>query len=123
VQETRPPEAVDAILGPHAGPVLMVINSMGGCAAGRARPGMALALRHAWVPAHAATVCAGGALEATARVRESLPADPPSSPAVALFREGKPVFMWQRHQVEQRDATELAKVLTEALNQVCGQQP
>jgi putative YphP/YqiW family bacilliredoxin len=123
VQETRTPEEVDAVLGPNAGTVLMVINSMCGCAAGRARPGIALALRHASVPDLAATVFAGGDLEATARVREYLQDYPPSSPAVALFREGKPVFMLPRHQIEQRDATEIAKALTEAFDQFCGQQP
>jgi putative YphP/YqiW family bacilliredoxin len=69
-QATRTPEAVDAMLGPHSGTVLLVINSMGGCAAGCARPGIALALRHAVVPNTVATVFAGGVLEATARVRE-----------------------------------------------------
>jgi putative YphP/YqiW family bacilliredoxin len=123
VQETRTPEGVDAVLGPNAGTVMMVINSMCGCAAGRARPGIALALRHAMVPDTVATVFAGGDLEATARVREYLQDYPPSSPAVALFRDGKPVFMLQRHQIEQRDTTEIAKALTEAFDQFCGQQP
>ena len=123
VQETRTPEEVDAVLGPNAGTVLMVINSMCGCAAGRARPGIALALRHASVPDLAATVFAGGDLEATARVREYLQDYPPSSPSVALFRAGMPVFMLQRHQIEQRDATEIAQALTEAFDQFCGQQP
>ena len=123
VQETRTPEEVDAVLGPNAGTVLMVINSMCGCAAGRARPGIALALRHATLPDTVATGFAGGDLEATARVREYLQEYPPSSPAVALFSDGKPVFMLQRHQIEQRDATEIAQALTEAFDQFCGQQP
>ena len=123
VQETRTPEAVDALLGPKAGTVLMVINSMCGCAAGRARPGIALALRHAVVPDTVATVFAGGDLEATARVRAYLRDYPPSSPSVALFRDGHPVFMLHRHQIEQRDATEIAKALTEAFDQFCGKQP
>jgi putative YphP/YqiW family bacilliredoxin len=123
VQETRTPEAVDAVLGPQAGTVMMVINSMCGCAAGRARPGIALALRHAMVPDTVATVFAGGDLEATARVREYLPDYLPSSPSVALFRDGQPVFMLQRHQIEHRDATEIAKCLTEAFDQFCVQQP
>jgi putative YphP/YqiW family bacilliredoxin len=109
VQETRTPEAVDALLGSKAGTVLMVINSMCGCAAGRARPGIALALKHSVVPDTVATVFAGGDLEATARVREHLRDYPPSSPAVALFRDGQPVFMLQRHQIENRDAPEIAK--------------
>ena len=123
VQETRTPEAVDALLGQTAGTVLMVINSMCGCAAGRARPGIALALQHAMVPDKVATVFAGGDLEATARVREYLQDYPPSSPSVALFRDGKPVFMLPRHQIENRDASEIAKVLTAAFEQFCVKQP
>jgi putative YphP/YqiW family bacilliredoxin len=123
VQETRTPEEVDALLEPHAGTVMMVINSMCGCAAGRARPGIALSLRHAVLPDKVATVFAGGDLEATARVREYLHDYPPSSPSVALFREGKPVFMLQRHEIENRDASEIAKSLTEAFDQFCVQQP
>ena len=123
VEETRSPEEVDTVLGPQSGTVMMVINSMCGCAAGRARPGIALALRHAVVPAKVATVFAGGDLEATARVREYLPDYPPSSPAVALFRAGKPVFMLQRHEIENRDATEIAQILTEAFDQFCVKQP
>ena len=123
VQETRTPEDVDAMLGSKAGTVLMVINSMCGCAAGRARPGIALALKHAVVPDTVATVFAGGDLEATARVRAYLQDYPPSSPSVALFRDGTPVFMLQRHQIEQRDATDIATSLTEAFDQFCGQRP
>jgi putative YphP/YqiW family bacilliredoxin len=123
VQETRTPEAVDVMLRPQAGTVLMVINSMCGCAAGRARPGIALALQHSVLPDQVATVFAGGDLEATGHVREYLQDYPPSSPSVALFREGTPVFMLQRHEIEQRDATEIAKSLTEAFDQFCGPQP
>jgi putative YphP/YqiW family bacilliredoxin len=122
VQETRTPEEVDALLRPQAGTVLMVINSMCGCAAGRARPAIALSLGHAMVPDKVATVFAGGDLEATARVREYLHDYPPSSPSVALFRDGQPVFMLHRHQIENRDATEIAKSLTEAFDQFCGPQ-
>jgi putative YphP/YqiW family bacilliredoxin len=119
VQETRTTEEVDALLGPQSGTVMMVINSMCGCAAGRARPGIALSLRHGVLPDSVATVFAGGDLEATARVREYLPDYPPSSPSVALFKDGKPVFMLQRHQIENRDATEIAKSLTQAFDQFC----
>jgi len=122
VQETRTPEDVDATLGAHGGTVMMVINSMCGCAAGRARPGIALSLQHAIVPDTVATVFAGGDLEATARVREYLHDYPSSSPSVALFKDGKPVFMLHRHQIEQRDATEIAKFLTEAFDQFCVKQ-
>jgi putative YphP/YqiW family bacilliredoxin len=122
VQETRTPAEVDVLLGQHTGTVMMVINSMCGCAAGRARPGIALSLKHAMLPDTVATVFAGGDIEATARVREYLPAYPPSSPSVALFRDGKPVFMLQRHEIENRDASEIAKSLTEAFDQFCVKQ-
>jgi putative YphP/YqiW family bacilliredoxin len=79
-------------------------------------------LQHAIVPDTVATVFAGGDLEATARVREYLHDYPPSSPSVALFKDGKPVFMLHRHQIEQRDATEIAKFLTEAFDQFCVKQ-
>jgi putative YphP/YqiW family bacilliredoxin len=102
---------------------MMVINSMCGCAAGRARPGIALALQHSVLPDQVATVFAGGDLEATGRVREYLQDYPPSSPSVALFRDGQSVFMLQRHEIEHRDATEIAKSLTEAFDQFCGPQP
>ena len=122
VQETRTPEEVDATLGSQSGTVMMVINSMCGCAAGRARPGIALALRHAVVPDKVATVFAGGDIEATARVREYLPDYPPSSPSVALFKDGKPVFMLQRHQIENRDASDIARALMEAFDRFCAKQ-
>lgn len=122
VLETRTPEEVDAVLQPQSGTVMMVINSMCGCAAGRARPGIALALRHTSLPDKVATVFAGADLEATARVREYLSDYPPSSPSVALFRDGKPVFMLHRHQIENRDAGEIAQVLTEAFDQFCGKE-
>ena len=119
VHETRSPEEVDELLRNEDGTVMMVINSMCGCAAGRARPGIALALKHAVVPAKVATVFAGGDLEATARVREYLQEYPPSSPSVALFRQGRPVFMMHRHQIEYRDATEIAHALTAAFDRYC----
>lgn len=119
VHETRSPEAVDELLRKEDGTVMMVINSMCGCAAGRARPGIALALRHSVVPARVATVFAGGDLEATARVREYLQEYPPSSPSVALFRQGRPVFMLHRHQIEYRDASEIADTLTAAFDRHC----
>jgi putative YphP/YqiW family bacilliredoxin len=122
VQETRTPAEVDAMLGPNSGTVMMVINSMCGCAAGRARPGIALSLRHAILPDKVATVFAGGDIEATARVREYLHDYPPSSPSVALFRDGKPVFMLHRHDIENRDATEIAKFLSEAFDRFCVKQ-
>ena len=80
VQETRTPGEVDKVLGHGSGTVMMVINSMCGCAAGRARPGVVLSLKHSVLPDKVATVFAGGDIEATARVREYLKDYPPSSP-------------------------------------------
>lgn len=119
VRETRSPEEVDELLRKEDGTVMMVINSMCGCAAGRARPGIALALKHAVVPARVATVFAGADLEATARVRQYLQEYPPSSPSVALFREGRPVFMMHRHEIEYRDASQIADTLTAAFDRHC----
>ncbi len=118
VQETKTPEQVDRALA-AGGTVLMVVNSVCGCAAGKARPAVGMALRHATRPDTAATVFAGADLEAVARLRDLLPGVPPSSPSMALFRDGQPVFVLHRHQIESREAPEIAKLLTEAFDQYC----
>jgi bacilliredoxin len=123
VVETRTPEEVDKLLAPGSGVVMMVVNSMCGCAAGGARPGIALALRHSVLPDKVATVFAGGDIEATARVREHLRNYPPSSPSVALFQDGKPVFMLHRHQIEGRDPVAIANSLTQAFDELCVKEP
>jgi bacilliredoxin len=119
VEETRTPEEVDRKLAPGSGTVLMIVNSVCGCAAGRARPAIGMALAHHVRPDVTATVFAGADLEAVARVRELLAGVPPSSPSMALFRDGKPVFVLHRHQIESRQAPEIAKLLTEAFDQYC----
>jgi putative YphP/YqiW family bacilliredoxin len=119
VEETRTPEEVDQKLAPGSGTVLMVVNSVCGCAAGKARPAIGMALEHRVRPDATATVFAGADLEAVARVRELLSGVPPSSPSMALFRDGKPVFVLHRHQIESRQAPEIAKLLTEAFDQYC----
>jgi len=121
--ETRTPEEVDKLLSPDSGTVLMVINSVCGCAAGRARPGVVLSLQQPLVPDKVATVFAGGDVEAVSRVRERLAAYPPSSPSVALFRDGEPVFMLHRHEIEGREAPEIAGILSEAYQRHCQKQP
>ncbi len=123
ILETRTPAEVDALLRGTQGTVLMIINSMCGCAAGRARPGVALALRHVVVPDRIATVFAGGDVEATARVREYIEGYPPSSPSIALFRDGRLAFMMERNQIEGRDAQEIARGLTQAFDELCVKQP
>src|SRR6201996_744447 len=119
VTETRTPEEVDRKLSPGSGTVLIVINSVCGCAAGKARPAIGMALEHHVRPDATATVFAGADLEAVARVRELLAGVPPSSPSRALFRDGKPGFVVHRHQIESRQAPEIAKLLTEAFDQYC----
>lgn len=119
VQETRTPEEVDRVLGPNSGNVLMVINSVCGCAAGKARPAVGMALQHANRPDVTATVFAGGDVLAVARVREKLADIPPSSPSMALFQNGKPVFMLHRSDIETRNAPAIAELLTEAFDQYC----
>jgi putative YphP/YqiW family bacilliredoxin len=122
VKETRTPDEVDQALAPNSGSVLMVINSVCGCAAGKARPAVGMALKHANRPDVAATVFAGGDVDAVVRVREKLAPIPPSSPSMALFRDGKPVFMLHRHDIESRQAPEIARLLTEAFDQYCVKQ-
>jgi putative YphP/YqiW family bacilliredoxin len=119
VEEARTPEAVDQLLGPQSGTVLMVVNSVCGCAAGRARPAVGLALRHSVKPSKVATVFAGGDVEAVNRVRSLLSDYPPSSPSMALFRDGKPVYMLHRSDIERREAPEIASLLTEAFDRFC----
>jgi putative YphP/YqiW family bacilliredoxin len=120
VDEARTPADVDQLLTGNPGEVvMMVVNSVCGCAAGKARPGVAMALQHANRPAKIATVFAGGDVEATDRVRELAGQLPPSSPCVYLFRDGKPVYLLPRHQIENRQAPEIARMLTEAFDEFC----
>lgn len=119
VEEARTPADVDRILAPGSGPVLMVVNSVCGCAAGRARPAIGMALKHSVRPAKVATVFAGGDEAAVAHLRDILSDYPPSSPSMALFQDGKPVHMIHRRDIEQRDPAQIAKLLTEAFDRFC----
>jgi putative YphP/YqiW family bacilliredoxin len=119
IVEARTPEEVDRILGVDSGTVLMIVNSVCGCAAGKARPAVGMALQHSVRPDRTATVFAGADVEAVARVRELLPGVAPSSPSMAIFRGGKPVFVLHRHQIETRQAPEIARVLIQAFDQYC----
>jgi putative YphP/YqiW family bacilliredoxin len=114
VEEARTPEDVDRFLGPQSGTVLMVVNSVCGCAAGRARPAVGIAMNYPVRPAKVATVFAGGDDAAVARLRAVLSEYPPSSPSMALFRDGKPLFMLHRGDIERRDPGEIAAILTDA---------
>ena len=119
VEEARTPADVDRILAPGSGTVLMVVNSICGCAAGRARPAVGMALQHSVRPAKAATVFAGADEAAVAHVRGLLSQYPPSSPSMALFQDGKPVYMLHRSDIERREAPEIAALLTKAFDQFC----
>jgi putative YphP/YqiW family bacilliredoxin len=119
VRETRTPEEVDAAIRDTGGTTMVVVNSVCGCAAGKARPGIALALAHPVRPDHAITVFAGADVEATQRAREYFTGYASSSPSVALMRDGEVVYMLERHQIEGREAHEVAAALTEAFDRLC----
>src|SRR4051794_9000766 len=122
IEETRSPADVDRVLTEN-GTVLMVVNSVCGCAAGKARPGVAQALDHSVLPDKVATVFAGADVEAVARVRELAAGFPPSSPSMILFRDGRPVYMMHRSQIEGRQAPDIANVLKKAFDEFCVKQP
>lgn len=119
VIEARTPEQVDELLSPDGGTVLMVVNSVCGCAAGSARPGVIRSLAADVKPDKVATVFAGGDVEAVAHLRQILSEYPPSSPSAALFRDGKPVYMLHRHQIEGRDPAQIAAALQQAYEEHC----
>jgi putative YphP/YqiW family bacilliredoxin len=117
-RECRTPEDVDEVLKKR-GTVMMVVNSVCGCAAGKARPGIAMALHHEHRPAVVATVFAGADIEATERARQHMHGFAPSSPAIGLFRDGKLVYMVERRDIEQRSAEGIADLLTLAFDKHC----
>jgi putative YphP/YqiW family bacilliredoxin len=119
VNELRTPEQVDDFVQRSSGTVLIVVNSMCGCAAGKARPGIALALRHAVKPDHVGTVFAGGDVEATERARQYFTGYPPSSPSIALLRDGQLLYMMERRQIENQQAESIARELTGAFDKFC----
>src|SRR6187431_1143853 len=118
VQELRTPDAVETALQAK-GTVMIVVNSMCGCAAGKARPGIAMALQHEKRPDFVGTVFAGADIEATERAREAFAPYPPSSPSVGILRDGKLVYMLERRQIEMRDARSIAAMLTAAFDEHC----
>jgi len=118
-QELRTPEEVDALLTKSTGTVLVVVNSICGCAAGRARPAVAMALENKARPEVLATVFAGQDTDATTQARTYFTGYPPSSPSVALLRDGKLVYMLERREIEGRDPFAIAEDLTKAFNQYC----
>ncbi len=125
IVEARTPAQLDQMLGPDSGNVLMVTNSVCGCAAGKARPGIVVALKNtANAPDVAATVFAGGDVEALDRLRNHyLSGVAPSSPSVALFQNGKAVYVMHRSEIEGSDPILIAKRLMEAFDTHCVKQP
>src|SRR4026207_1005663 len=119
VEEMRTPEEVDAKLRNSQGTTLVVVNSICGCAATNPRPAVAKAMQHDARPAHLTTVCAGQDVEATQRARSYFTGYAPSSPQIALIKDGEVVYMLERHQIEGRSSDDIAKDLTRAFDKYC----
>ena len=117
--ELRTAAAVDDIVKNSSGVVMMVVNSVCGCAAGKARPGIAKALQHQNRPDVLATVFAGADIEATDRARQYFSGYAPSSPSIGLLRDGKLLYMMERSQIETRNAEMIAEELVRAFDQHC----
>ena len=119
IQELRTESDVDEVLGQNQGTVLVVVNSVCGCAAGAARPGVKLALENPKKPTKITTVFAGQDKEATEKARSYFQGYPPSSPSAALIKDGHVVFMLQRRDIEGYSALEIADKLKNAFNEFC----
>ena len=119
VRELRSAAEVDQAITETAGTTMVVVNSVCGCAAGKARPGVALALQNAVKPDQVATVFAGADAEATDRARSYFTGYPPSSPSIALLKDGKLLYMMERHQIENQEADAIAGQLTAAFEKHC----
>jgi len=118
-EELHTAEAVDRALAEPSGTALLVVNSVCGCAAGMARPGVRLALQEGPVPDRLVTVFAGQDVEATAKARAYFPDIPPSSPSMALFKDGELVWFLPRHRIEGRHALDVATDLRQAFAEFC----
>lgn len=119
VEELRTAEAVDETVNTSKGTLMVVVNSVCGCAAGKARPGIALALQNEVKPDKIATVFAGADIEATERARSYFTGYGPSSPSIALLKDGQLVYMLERFQIEGRDANQIAGELRQAFEKYC----
>ncbi len=119
IRELKTAAEVDEALGSAEGTTMVVVNSVCGCAAGNARPAIALALRHSALPDRSLTVFAGQDVEATSAAREYFTGYRPSSPSIGLLSDRKIVFMLERHQIEGRPAEEIARDLTSAFDDHC----
>jgi putative YphP/YqiW family bacilliredoxin len=119
VQEARTPEEVDEAIQRFKGTLMVVVNSICGCAAGKMRPAVRAALEGARKPDHSISVFAGQDAAATQRAREYFIGQPPSSPSIAILREGKLAYFMPRSDIESRDAASIAASLKQAFEQVC----
>ena len=119
VQETRTPEELDEVIRNTQGTVMVVVNSVCGCAAGLARPAVGMALKHSVVPDRVVTVFAGADIDATSRARSYFKGYFPSSPSVGILQNGQIAFMLERHQIEGRDPGAIAQDLTNAFDRLC----
>lgn len=118
IKETRTAQEVDAALA-TSGTTMVVVNSICGCAAGKMRPGVRLALQNPVLPDQSITVFAGQDREATDRARSYFEGNPPTSPAVAILRDGKLVYLMQRFVIENNPAQAIAQELARAFNEYC----
>jgi len=119
VEELRTPEAVESAVKDSTGTLMIVVNSICGCAAGKARPGVALALQHDVRPDKVATVFAGGDIEATERARSYFTGYAPSSPSIGILKNGELVYMMERYQIEGKGPEQIADELKRAFDQCC----
>ena len=119
VQELRTVEEVDRAIVNQPGTTMVVVNSICGCAAGRMRPAVRVALQNSARPEKMFTVFAGQDAEATERARSYFTGYPPSSPSIALFRDGKMVYMMQRSDIEHREAADIAAELRKTFDKFC----
>jgi len=121
IQELRTAEEVDRAIASQPGTTMVVVNSICGCAAGRMRPAVRLALQNPARPEKMFSVFAGQDREATDRARRYFTGYPPSSPCIALLRDGKLVHMMQRSDIEHREAADIAVELSKVFDRFCGQ--
>jgi putative YphP/YqiW family bacilliredoxin len=118
IEQAQTADAVDKALA-RPGTTMLVVNSICGCAAGKMRPGVRMALQSAVKPDHAISVFAGQDMEATAKARSYFEGHPPSSPAIAILRDGKLIYLMQRSQIETSTAPMIAQELVGAFERVC----
>ncbi|MGH9530445.1 MAG: BrxA/BrxB family bacilliredoxin [Terriglobales bacterium] len=120
VQELRSADEVDRAIPNQSGTAMVIVNSICGCAAGRMRPAVRMALQNANRPEKVFTVFAGQDAEATEQARKYFTGYPPSSPSIGMFRDGRLVHMLQRSDIEHREAADIARELKTAFDKFCG---